>query len=55
MDVILCIVGVFLLWQGQLKVSKTSQPWPKTKKTGRIVGGVLLIIGLLLISPILFK
>lgn len=55
MDVILCIVGVFLLWQGQMKVGKTSQPWPKTKKMGRTVGGVLLVIGLLLISPIFFK
>jgi len=48
MDILLVIAGVFLLWQGQLKVSKTSQPWPKTKKTGRIIGGILVLIVLLL-------
>ncbi len=55
MDAILCIVGVFLLWQGQFKVSKNSQPWPETKKNGRIIGGILLIVGLVLISPIFLK
>lgn len=52
MDVILFIVGVFLIWQGQMQVSKKISAWPKSKKTGRIIGGVLLMpftIGMLFV------
>lgn len=43
MDVVLFIVGVFFLWKGQMQVSKKVIAWPKSKKTGRIIGAILLI------------
>ncbi len=44
MTIILFILGIFLLWQGQMKFfSEKSSPWPKEKKNGRILGGILLV------------
>jgi len=43
MDIILFIIGVFFIWTGQIRVSKKSAPWPRQKKTGRIIGAILLL------------
>ncbi len=43
MDAVLFIVGIFFLWKGSMKFSRKTEPWPKSKKTGRIIGAVLLI------------
>ena len=51
MDVVLFIVGVFILWKGNIKLSQKTEAWPKSKKVGRIIGAILLIP--LLISFIL--
>ncbi len=43
MDVVLFIVGILFLWKGSMKISKKAEPWPKSKRSGRIIGGILLI------------
>jgi len=43
MTIILFILGIFLLWKGQMQLTKKNAPWPKEKKNGRIVGIILLI------------
>jgi hypothetical protein len=44
MTVVLFIIGIFLLWQGQMQLSKKNPPWPKEKKNGRIIGAILLLL-----------
>ncbi|MEK7641381.1 MAG: hypothetical protein AAB365_00120 [Patescibacteria group bacterium] len=43
MTIILFILGVFLLWQGQMQFTKKNAHWPKEKKNGRIIGAILLL------------
>lgn len=43
MYTLLFIIGIFLIWKGQMQLSKTSRPLPLSKKTGRIIGAILLI------------
>jgi hypothetical protein len=43
MTTLLFIVGVFLLWQGQMQLTKKMAPWPKVKRNGRIIGAILLL------------
>ena len=43
MDILLFIVGVFFIWKGQIKIDYKSNPWPKNKKIGRIIGVLMLM------------
>lgn len=40
---VLFIVGIFYLWKGSIQISKKAEPWPKSKKAGRIMGLIFLV------------
>jgi len=52
---ILFIIGIFFLWKGQMKFSKKDEAWPKSLKTGRIVGALLMIPLLVSLAMIFFS